>query len=221
MNLTEAMRARHSVRAYLDRPVSREQVEAILDAARWSPSGVNMQPWRVEAVTGASRARVGEEILAAQARDQAANPDYDYYPAEWFQPYAERRKSCGLSLYRALGIGREDADKRVAARNRNYHFFGAPVGLLFFLDRRLGQGAWLDLGIFLQSVMLAAAAEGLGTCPQASIADYPDIVRDVVGVTDDYLLVCGMALGHPDPDAAVNRYRTDREPVAAFTRWHE
>ncbi len=220
MELTEAIRARSSVRAFLDQPVTREQVEAVMDTARWSPSGVNMQPWRVEVVTGASKQRIGEAILSARAGGQAENPDYSYYPAEWSEPYAGRRKASGIALYQALGIGREDADKRIAARNRNYLFFGAPVGLLFFLERRLGQGAWLDIGIFLQSVMLAATSQGLATCPQAALAEYPDIVRDVVDVSDDYLLVCGMALGYPDPAAPVNSYRTERAPVSAFTRWH-
>ena len=221
MDVLEAMRSRKSTRAYLDKPVARATIEAILDAARWAPSGVNSQPWQVAVVTGAIKARISEALLAARTAKQPENPDYAYYPSEWQEPYKSRRKATGLALYRALNIGKDDAIARLQAWNNNYHFFGAPAGLLFFVDRALAQGAWVDMGMFIQNVMLAARAHGLDTCPQASLAEYPDIVRAILGMADTHALVCGMALGYADAAAPVNGYRTERAAVSAFTAWHD
>ena len=221
MDVLEAMRSRKSTRAYLDQPVARATIEAILDAARWAPSGVNSQPWQVAVVTGAIKARISEALLAARTAKQPENPDYAYYPSEWQEPYKSRRKATGLALYRALNIGKDDAIARLQAWNNNYHFFGAPAGLLFFVDRALSQGAWVDMGMFIENVMLAARAHGLETCPQASLAEYPDIVRGILAVPATRALVCGMALGYADAGAPVNSYRTEREPVSAFTTWHD
>lgn len=221
MDILEAIRSRASVRAFLDKPVERAVVQAVLDAARWAPSGVNAQPWEVVAVTGETRKRLAGRMLAARKAGEPASPDYRYYPVEWKDPYKTRRKVCGMALYGALGIGRDDSARRVEAWNRNYGFFGAPVGLMFFLDRDLSQGSWVDMGMFLQSVMIAARSFGLGTCPQAAMAEYPGIAREVLGVPGSKALVCGMALGYPDPDAPVNRYRTEREPVSGFTTWRD
>jgi len=221
MDVLEAMRDRKSTRAYLDKPVARATIESILDAARWSPSGVNCQPWQVAVVTGAVKARLSEDLLAARTARQPENPDYAYYPQEWPEPYKSRRKATGLALYRALNIGKDDALARLKAWNGNYHFFGAPAGLLFFVDRSLAQGAWVDMGMFIENVMLAARAHGLDTCPQASLAEYPDIVRSILNIPATRALVCGMALGYADTSAPVNRYRTEREPVSAFTSWYD
>lgn len=221
MDVLDSMRGRKSTRAYLDRPVARTTIESILDAARWAPSGVNCQPWQVAVVTGATKIRISDALLAARKSRQPENPDYAYYPKDWQEPYQSRRKATGLALYRALNIGKDDAFTRLKAWNNNYHFFGAPVGFLFFVDRALAQGAWVDMGMFIQNVMLAARGLGLDTCPQAALAEYPDIVRDILGVVATRALVCGMALGYADADAAVNNYRTAREPVSAFTQWHD
>lgn len=221
MDCIELMRNRASTRAFLDEPVNTDTISAILEAARWAPSGVNIQPWDVAVVRGTTKTRISDAILAARAAGVPENPDYRYYPTEWHEPYKSRRRVCGLALYQAQGIGRHDEEKRVESWNSNYRFFGAPAGLFFFLDRRLGQGAWLDLGMFMQNVMLAAGNHGLATCPQASVVDYPDIVRRELGRENDALLVAGMALGYPDPHAPVNGYRTEREPVDVFTRWYE
>jgi nitroreductase len=221
MDVLQAIRGRTSTRAFLDRPVARETVEAILEAARWAPSGVNAQPWQVAVVTGATKRRIGEAIIAARDSGVPEHPDYHYYPKEWSEPYKSRRKACGLALYSALGIGRDDAEARKAAWYRNYRFFDAAVGLLFFNDARLSKGSWVDMGMFIQNVMLAARGHGLETCPQASLAEYPDIVRGILNVSPDRHLVCGMALGYANTEHPVNRYRTEREPVSTFTTWHD
>jgi nitroreductase len=220
MDTLDALRRRASTRAFLDRPVEMETVRAILDAARWTPSGVNIQPWEVAVVSGATKQRIADAVLAARAAGTPENPDYRYYPAEWHEPYKARRRACGIALYEAQGIGRNDEAKRLESWNANYRFFDAPVGLFIFMDRRLGQGSWLDMGMFMQSIMLAATSLGLATCPQASVADFPDIVRRELGRDDRGLLICGIALGYADPAAPVNNYRTEREPVDAFARFY-
>lgn len=221
MDVIEAMRGRKSVRAYLDRPVARETVAAILEAARWAPSGVNSQPWQVAVVSGEMKERISTTLLAARQRGEPERPDYLYYPQEWHEPYKGRRKACGLALYAALRIGKDDADARLKAWSNNYRFFGAPLGLLFFVDRALAQGSWVDMGMFIENVMLAARAHGLETCPQASLAEYPDLVRGILGVPETRALICGMALGYADPSAPVNGYRLEREPVEAFAQWYD
>ncbi len=221
MNVLDAIRERHSVRAYLDTPVSTDTIRDILAIASRAPSGVNTQPWNVAVVTGEHKQRLGDALIAAREAGQAENPDYPYYPDEWREPWTTRRKVCGLALYKALGIGRGDADARKAAWYRNYRFFDAPVGLIFHMDRRLQTGSFLDMGMFMENVMLAALEYGLGTCPQASLAEYPDIVREILDLPAGQMIVCGMALGHPDPDAPVNRYRLDRVSVDEFTRWYD
>ncbi len=221
MEVLEAMRRRASTRAYLDKAVDRATVEAILDVARWAPSGANIQPWYVTVVAGETKRRLSEALLAERKAGRRENPDYSYYPKQWVEPYKARRIACGLALYQALKIGRDDKDARLKAWNNNYSFFGAPVGLLFFLDRSLEKGSWVDMGMFIENVMLAARGHGLATCPQASIAEYPDIVRKLLNVPDSRALVCGMSLGYPDTEAPVNNYRTARGAVADFTIWHE
>jgi nitroreductase len=221
MDVLDAMRGRKSTRAYLDKPVARETIESILGAARWAPSGVNSQPWQVAVVMGAIKAHISEALLTARKTKQPENPDYAYYPSEWREPYKSRRKATGLALYQALNIGKDAPSARLTAWNNNYHFFGAPAGLFFFVDKALSRGAWVDMGMFIGNVMLAARGHGLETCPQASLAEYPDIVRGILNMPDTHALICGMALGYADAGAPVNRYRTEREPVSAFTTWHD
>ncbi|MDX8401914.1 MAG: nitroreductase [Mariprofundaceae bacterium] len=220
MDVRQALRARKSVRAFLDRPVPRWMVERVLDAARHAPSGANTQPWQVIAAAGSPRARIAARMRARFESGEAGAPDYPYYPERWFPPYDARRRDCGMRLYSALGIRRDDREARRRQWARNYDAFGAPVMLFFFLDRRLATGSFIDCGMFMQSLMLSAVEMGLATCPQAALAEYPDIVREELGVGKGWLLVCGMALGYEDPAHPVNGWRTPREPVSAFARFH-
>lgn len=215
----DLLTARHSHRAFLPKAVSQETITKILEAARYAPSGANMQPWKVVAITQEQCKPIGEAMIAAKSANVLENPDYQYYPTDWFEPYKGRRKACGLALYSSVNIEKNDKQAREAQWQKNYFFFGAPVGLFFFLDRKLAQGSWLDLGMFIQNVMLAARALGCETCPQASMAEYPDIVRKHLTISDDLALACGMALGYSDEKAPINQYRTEREPVSAFTTY--
>lgn len=216
MDVFEAMATRRSVRGFRADPVPRPTIEAILQAAARAPSGSNIQPWHVRVTTGAEKARLSAALLAAHAAGEPAQREYFYYPREWREPYLGRRRHLGWGLYGVLGIGKGDRERMAAQHARNYDFFGAPVGLFFLLDRDMEQGSWLDAGMFIQNVMLAARGFGLDTCPQAAFCDYPDIVRRELALPADRLLLCGMSLGVADPDAPANALETVREPLSAF-----
>ena len=181
MKVSEALQARKSTRAFLDKPVSRETIEQILNAARWAPSGTNTQPWQVAVLMGAKKRELQDKIEGAYRSGVKGGMDYSYYPNEWKDPFLARRRVCGLQLYSALKIGKEDKERRAEQWVANYRSFDAPVMLLFFIDRIMDTGSYLDYGMFLQSVMLAAVEHGLATCPQAALGEYPDIVRDYLG----------------------------------------
>lgn len=219
MTVTQALLARKSVRAFLDRPVSLESIEKILKAARHAPSGTNTQPWEVAVVTGETRIRMAQRLEEAFRSGKPEAMEYRYYPKEWKSPFKERRKACGLQLYGALGITREDKQRQMDQWAANFRAYDAPVMLFFFLDTQMQTGSFIDYGGFLQSVMLAACEEGLATCPQAALGGYPDIVKELLGYPRESLLVCGMALGYEDTAAAANSYRTPREEVAEFSRF--
>jgi nitroreductase len=219
-----AITSRRSVRAFLDTPVPREVIEDLLRVAARAPSGTNTQPWKVYVLTGAAREALGRKILAAYDDPQqraAHTEEYAYYPTQWESPYIERRRKVGWDLYGLLGIGKGDKERMHAQHGRNYRFFDAPVGLIFTIDRVMCQGSWLDYGMFLQNLMLAARSHGLDTCPQAAFTQFHRIVTEHVGAAPREMLVCGMALGHADPRAAENRLVTEREPVAGFARFLE
>lgn len=219
-SIDDAMRSRHSVRSFLDRPVARESIEQILEVARFAPSGTNTQPWLVYVLGGDVKKALSAEILADhELHPEREEREYEYYPTDWFEPYLGRRRACGWGLYGSLGIERGQKDRMRDQRIRNYTFFDAPIGLMFTIERRLTVGSWMDLGMFLQNVMLAARGHGLHTCPQAAFANYHTIIRRHLPVPDEEIVVCGMAVGYRNPDAPENIWRTDRDPVSGFTRW--
>ena len=219
-----AITSRRSVRAFLPSPVPRATIEAILQVAARAPSGTNTQPWRVHVLSGAAQAELSTAIRAAyddpieRARH---SEEYAYYPTEWKSPYIERRRKVGWDLYSLLGIGRADKAGMHRQHGRNYAFFDAPVGLIFSIDRVLQQGSWLDYGMFLQNVMVAARARGLDTCPQAAFMQFHRIIARHLSLPAEQMVVCGMALGHADPAAVENTLLTEREPVAGFARFLE
>ena len=215
-----AIATRRSLRAFLPTPVPREEIEAILSVASRAPSGTNTQPWKVYVLTGTAKAELSRRIAAAyddpQERAQHVQ-EYVYYPTEWKSPYIDRRRKVGWDLYGLLEIGKSDKERMHAQHRRNYEFFDAPVGLIFTIDRSMRQGSWLDYGMFLQSIMVAARGRGLDTCPQAAFMQFHRIITDYVGAPAEEQVVCGMALGWADPDAIENTLVTEREPVGGFT----
>lgn len=220
MTITEAILQRKSTRAFLKRDVEKDKLIRILDSARHSPSGANTQPWQVAVVTGKTKNTLQSRMIEAFNSGASTQKDYQYYPEKWIPPYKGRRTSCGIQLYTALEIDRHDKERRKDQWTANYRAFDAPVMLLFFIDSVLATGSYMDYGMFLQTLMLKAVEEGVATCPQAALAEYPEIVRELLGYPDTALLLCGMALGYEDTNAPVNTYRTPRESVDSFTRFY-
>ena len=219
--LDHVIRGRRAVRAFLPKPVPREAIDQILELAARAPSGSNIQPWRVHVLMGEARQALCDAVLAAYGRgDVAQRAEYDYYPREFFEPYLGRRRHNGWSLYGLLGIAREDKARMKAQLGKNFQFFGAPVGLMFTIDRRLSQGSWIDYGMFLQNLMLAATSRGLATCPQAAWIDYHEIIGRQLGFATGEQLVCGMALGYEDQEAIESSFRTERVPLSDFVVHH-
>ena len=214
--------SRRSIRAYLPTPVPRETIERILEVAARAPSGTNTQPWKVYVLTGAAKEGLSAKIQASFAsnpKQEGLKDEYNYYPAQWVSPFIDRRRKVGFGLYNLLGIAKGDAARMQAQAARNYDFFDAPVGLIFAIDRIMGQGSWMDYGMFLQNIMLAARARGLDTCPQAAFTPYHALIQDHVGMPANEMLVCGMSMGYADANAIENTLVTEREPVASFTQF--
>ncbi len=219
-NETEAsILSRRSVRGFLPTPVPGEMVLHLLDVAARAPSGTNMQPWRLVALAGGELRRFCATVAEAYATGAEDGSEWPYYPTPLFEPYLARRRQIGWSLYGLLGIGRGERARARAHVAHNLHFFGAPVGLLCLIDRELKIGSWLDIGMFLQSIAIAARASGLDTCPMAVFAEFPCTIRRVLDLPERDLIVCGMALGHADPAAPANALRTSRVPAASFTHF--
>ena len=217
-----AITSRRSIRAFLPAAVAREDVEAILEVAARAPSGTNTQPWKVHVLTGAAKERLSGRILAAYADPAQSREhveEYAYYPREWVSPFVDRRRKVGWDLYALLGLTRENKAGMAAQHGRNYRFFDAPVGMIFTIDRVMEKGSWLDYGMFLQNIMVAARGRGLDTCPQAAFTQFHRIIAEELGLSDKEMIVCGMALGYADPDKVENTLVTEREPVSAFTRF--
>jgi nitroreductase len=217
-----AIISRRSIRAFQPTPVPRETIEEILAVSARAPSGTNTQPWRVHVLKGAVLGKLVDAVCAAfDAADGTHTPEYNYYPPEFFEPYLGRRRKVGWDLYSRIGIAKGDGARMKAQHRKNFEFFGAPVGLIFTIDRKLGQGSWLDYGMFLQNVMLAAEARGLATCPQAAWIDYHRIIGEHLQLPSNEQVVCGIALGHADPDAPENALVSERAELAEFVVRHQ
>lgn len=219
-----AITSRRSIRAFLPTPLAREDIEQLLQVAARAPSGTNTQPWKVYVLTGEKKQLLSERILAAHSDPEQAKlhtEEYAYYPREWVSPYVDRRRKVGWDLYALLGLTRENKAGMAAQHGRNYAFFDAPVGLMFTIDRVMEQGSWLDYGMFLQSIMVAARGRGLDTCPQAAFTQYHKIIREVLELPDNEMVVCGMSLGYADPARIENTLITERAPAAQFVKFVE
>jgi nitroreductase len=222
MNVSEALATRKSVRAFLDRPVPRSAVEEILLKAARAPSGGNLQPWKVHVLLGPARDELVRRAKARLAENPRGGvPEYHIYPPELTEPYSTRRYRIGEAMYATMGIARENKGARLAQFVRNWEFFGAPVGLIFSIERQMQQGQWSDLGGFLQSIMLLAREYGLSTCPQEAWAPLHDVIRDYLKVPQEEIIFCGMALGYADEDALVNHLVSERAPIAEWAVFRE
>jgi nitroreductase len=217
VNVSEALASRMSCRAFLPTPVPEATVRAILDAAKQSPSGGNLQPWRVYALAGEPL----KECIALVRSKLPTHPrgdgsEYDIYPTGLWEPYRSRRFKCGEDMYATIGVTRDDKFARLLQFARNYEFFGAPVGLFFCLDRRMGPPQWSDVGMYMQSVMLLAREHGLHTCAQEAWSVWYRTVGEFLKLPPELMLFSGMALGYRDESAPINTLKTDRAPLEEF-----
>jgi nitroreductase len=218
IGIEEAITGRRSVRAFRPDPVAGHVVEHILDVAARAPSGTNMQPWRAYALAGEPKARLTAALLAAHDEPGSTREaEYTYYPAPFFEPYLGRRRVVGWDQYQRLGIARGDTERMHHQHGRNLAFFDAPVGLIFTIDRRLEIGSWLDYGMFLQNIMVAARAHGLETCVQAAFAPFHGVIRQHLPLDENEIVVCGLSLGYEDAAAPENGVRSERVPARDFT----
>lgn len=213
MNVTEAVAKRTSIRAFKPDTPPAAVIREILELAARAPSGGNLQPWRVHALAGEPLA---ELKARAAANPLGETPEYDVYPPSLWDPFRTRRFQNGEDLYAAIGIPREDRPARLRQLARNGELFGAPVGLFFCLDRKLGSPQWSDLGMYMQTVMLLATERGLDTCAQEYWARYPKLVGDLLGLPEDHMLFSGMAVGWRDDAHPINTLRSARDPFEAW-----
>ena len=214
-----AITSRRSIRAFLPKPVPQADVEHLLDIAARAPSGSNIQPWKVHALTGAPLKHLCDALMAEHETGITPESEYQYYPRKFFEPFHGRRRKVGWDLYAGLGIAKGETERMRAQHGRNLIFFGAPVGLIFTIHRDLEQGSWLDYGMFLQNVMVAARGMGLDTCPQAAFMPYHRTIQTMLEIPPEEMLVCGMALGYADPAAVENSLETERAPTRDFARF--
>ncbi len=221
----DAIMSRRSVRKFLDKDVPEDALRRILEGAGMAPSGHNTQPWQVHVVRGATKARITERALGSASGEttslKASDPEFDYYPTEWFEPYLSRRRATGFGLYEALGIGREDKQRRSDQMLRNFKFFDAPVGLFITFSRRMNEGTFMDVGMFIENILIGARGEGLHTCGQVAWCNYHAMIREELGFDEDQLLACGMSLGYEDTSAPENTLRVEKSPVDDWTTFHD
>ncbi|MDO8178501.1 MAG: nitroreductase [Undibacterium sp.] len=221
-SVDDTITSRRSIRAFLSRTVNQDDIKEILEVSARAPSGSNTQPWKVYVLTGETLKALTSQIIAAHNDAEVSKThleEYNYYPVKWIAPYVDRRRKIGWDLYSLLGLGRENKSGMQAQHGRNFVFFDAPVGLIFTIDRVMEQGSWLDYGMFLQNIMLAARARGLDTCPQAAFTQYHKIIETVLQLPENEMLVCGMSLGYADPEKIENTLTTERESVDNFAKF--
>ncbi|WP_321926861.1 nitroreductase [Paraburkholderia guartelaensis] len=220
MKVSEAVTSRKSVRQFLPDPVDPAIIRRVLDTAARAPSGGNLQPWHVHVVGGESLAKLksimADRIAQAPAGEQM---EYDVYPRELGSPYRERRYQVGEDLYRSIDVAREDRPGRLRQFARNYAFFDAPLALFCSVDRQMGPPQWADLGMFLQTVMLLLREAGLHSCAQECWARYAQSVGEFLALPRERMVFCGMAIGHEDPDAPINQWRSARVPLDEFVQF--
>lgn len=221
-SVDQAIVSRRSVRAFLPAPVSRQTVEEILRVSSRAPSGSNIQPWKVRVLAGAAREALCQVMLAYMAgrNEDQIEREFFYYPRAWREPYVSRRRKIGWDLYGLLGITKGDKAGMARQHARNYCFFDAPVGMVFTMDEDMEIGGWLDLGMFLENIMVAARARGLDTCPQAAIASPHQVIRAHLGIPEREVVICGMALGYADDTAVENNLVTERVPVEGYAQFY-
>jgi nitroreductase len=221
MNLKAIIKNRKSSRWFLEKPVKEDEIIDILDYAKYAPSGVNMQPWIVEAVSKKTKEKIISQFLERFDSGDRGKMDYQYYPKEWVEPYKSRRVETGIGLYKCLKIDKNDKIEQAKQWRKNFEAFNAPMILFFFIDSSLDKGSYLDYGMFLQNILLLCTQKGLATCTQAALAQYPDIVKKELNIDDKLNLLCGISIGYEDKSAQANSFKTSRVETKEFVNFHD
>ncbi len=218
MQVTDAILSRHSMRVFHDKPVPRELLEKMIDVSRYAASNGNVQPWKLYVTSGAARKRLSAAVIdAIKTGDAGPGAEYDVYPREFTPVYDQRRKKVGKDLYTLLQVPKGDAEGMQRQFLKNFDFFGAPTGMILTVERRMGNGQWIDCGIFLDNLMLMARELGLHTCPQAAFSRYQHVLRRELPIPADEIVICGLAVGYADSAEVPNNLVTDRAPIPDFT----
>ncbi len=220
MDLLAGIETRRSIRAFKSTAIPREILEQVLKAASRSPSYTNTQPWEVAVVTGRKKEELSKMLLSLASAGAPSEPDLPM-PGSWPEELARRSREHSAKRFKAIGVQRENEEQRRDMRLRNFNFYGAPCAIFLFIDRTLSSWSIFDMGIFAQSLILAAHSFGLGSCLQGMLAIYPDTVREFLGIPESKLLLIGISLGYPDAEASINSYRSERAGTAEFVRWYE
>lgn len=220
MDITKLLKERKSVRSFLNKEVEEKKIESILKATKYTPSGSNMQPWIIHIVSGQTKRLIDKKVLEAFDFGIEAKMDYSYYPEKIPDLYQNRRRETGLQLFKSINIQRDDKKRRKEQWRANYDAFGAPTVIYFFMNSKLTTGSYIDMGMIIQSTLMLAQEQGLATCVMASLAEYPNIVREVLNIDNSELLICGVALGYENKSAKINSYRTPRLNINEFTTFH-
>ena len=218
MKITEALKTRKSVRKFTGKVIDQNVLKELFEAAKWTASSKNTQPWKIVVVSGQRKKDLMNKLLQAYENGEKPRMEYDYDGGRLEGELKQRAVECGQALYGALDISREDKEKRIEQWKQNYVSFNSPSAIFIFKNNDVGLSSYMDCGMLIQSVMLAATGLGLATCSQASLGQYPDIVKGAVGF-DDYTLICGIAIGYEDMQAPINNYRTAREAVSDFVKF--
>ena len=215
----DVVKSRKSIRAYLDKDVDRKMVEDILHLSSRAPSGANIQAWQVIVLHNEALKKLGKKLFDMSVAGIKEECEYQFYPRSWREPYLARRRKVGWDLYRALGIARSERSKIERQQAKNFMFFGAPVGLIFTMDRDMELGSWLDLGCFIQTIALVARSFGLDSCIQAAFSEYHKTISDELQIPPERQVICGLALGYRDEKAPENNFPTERVPLEDFVRF--
>ena len=210
MKVSEAVESRQSIREYLKKPVDSSLIKEILEKSSRAANGGNLQPWQIFVINKESMA---DFLKHQSAWAKPETPAYDIYPPKLKEPYRTSRYELGEQMYSLLGIDREDKEGRFMQVLKNFEFFGAPAAIFCFVDKQMGPPQWSDLGMFLQTFMLLAQEAGLDTCAQEAWSMKQESVSDFFKVDNETMVFCGMAIGHKDPEATINKLRSERRPI--------
>ena len=219
LSVTQAVKERKSIRRFLDKPVSEKTIRQLLEKASRAPSGGNLQPWHIYVLMDEKLASFKAQMMATiETSPITAMPEYQVYPDPMPEPYKARSRKVGADMYELMGVARDDKAGRMAAMSLNFNFFDAPIGIFFCIDRIMDRNQWAHFGMFAQSFCLLALEEGLASCMQEAWAMHHEMVANAINMPDTQMLWMGLALGYPDPEAAVNKLETEREPVDSFAK---